>query len=45
LWPSWEAFWAQLPSADAPQVAAPAPLEAFLTTMRGSAAMPKIRIR
>ncbi len=45
LWPSWTAFWANPPDSSEPQVAAPAPLELFLTTMRRGAAEPKIRVR
>ena len=45
LWPSWQDFWANPPDAQAPEVAAPAPLEEFLRTMRGDATEPKIRVR
>ncbi|GAB3277960.1 nuclear transport factor 2 family protein [Parahaliea aestuarii] len=45
LWPSWAEFWANPPSDDEPQVAAPAPLEQFLNTMRRGAPEPKIRVR
>ncbi len=45
LWPSWQAFWDNPPGDDAPEVAAPAPLEEFLTTMRRGAPEPKIRVR
>jgi hypothetical protein len=45
LWPSWEEFWANPPSGDAPEVAAPAPVGEFLNTMRRGAAEPKIRVR
>lgn len=45
LWPSWEDFWANPPSDNDPEVAAPAPLEEFLTTMRRGAPEPKIRVR
>jgi hypothetical protein len=45
LWPSWEAFWANPPASDEPEVAAPAPLDEFLNTMRRGVAEPKIRIR
>ena len=33
------------PDAKAPEVAAPAPLEEFLRTMRGDVTEPKIRVR
>ncbi len=45
LWPSWKAFWANPPTTDEPEVAAPAPLGEFLTRMRGSRDTPKIRVR
>lgn len=45
LWPSWDEFWASPPDSDEPEVAAPAPLEQFLTTMRRDAGDPKIRVR
>ncbi|MCB1676898.1 MAG: nuclear transport factor 2 family protein, partial [Halioglobus sp.] len=45
LWPSWNEFWRNPPQSDEPEVAAPAPLEAFLQTMRRSTDTPKIRIR
>jgi len=45
LWPSWKEFWQNPPSSEEAQVAAPAPLEKFLTTMRRGAAEPKIRVR
>ncbi|WP_116364527.1 nuclear transport factor 2 family protein [Parahaliea mediterranea] len=45
LWPSWAEFWAKAPGDNAPEVAAPAPLEQFLTTMRRGAPEPKIRVR
>jgi SnoaL-like domain len=45
LWPSWATFWANPPDSSAPQVAPPAPLEQFLTSMRRGAAEPKIRVR
>ena len=44
LWPSWKRFWAKPPAGE-PEVAAPAPLGAFLTTMRRGAPDPKIRVR
>jgi hypothetical protein len=45
LWPSWEDFWANPPAEDAPEVAAPAPLEQFLATMRRGSPDPQIRVR
>ncbi len=45
LFPSWEKFWDNPPASDAPEVAAPAPLEKFLDTMRGDGPFPKIQIR
>lgn len=46
LFPSWQAFWAHRPDKDAlPEVAAPAPAEAFLATLRQGAPDPKIRVR
>ncbi|TXS90181.1 nuclear transport factor 2 family protein [Parahaliea maris] len=45
LWPSWAEFWANPPGDEEPQVAAPAPLEEFLATMRRGAPEPKIRVR
>ena len=45
LWPSWEDFWANPPADDAPEVAAPAPLEQFLATMRRGSPDPQIRVR
>jgi len=45
LWPSWEEFWTNPPDSDEPEVAAPAPLDQFLNTMRRGAAEPKIRVR
>jgi hypothetical protein len=44
LWPSWKEFWAQA-SAEAAQVAPPAPLEQFLAGMRRGTPDPKIRVR
>jgi hypothetical protein len=44
LWPSWAEFWKTLP-ADLPQVAAPAPYDKFLETMRRGAPDPRIRVR
>lgn len=45
LWPSWQAFWDNPPGSEEPEVAAPAPLNEFLNTMRAGAPEPKIRIR
>jgi SnoaL-like domain len=45
LWPSWTEFWANPPDNNEPEVAAPAPLEAFLTHMRRGVPDPKIRVR
>ena len=45
LWPSWQAFWDNPPGSEEPEVAAPAPLDEFLNTMRAGAPEPKIRIR
>lgn len=46
LFPSWQQFWSQRPSTDElPEVAPPAPVDAFLQTMRGDTPPPKIRVR
>jgi hypothetical protein len=46
LWPSWKEFWDNPPQGDVlPEVAAPAPLDKFLETMRRGAPNPKIRVR
>jgi len=46
LFPSWEAFWKNPPRDGAtPEVAAPAPRDEFLKTMRGERPFPKIRVR
>jgi len=45
LWPSWQEFWTNPPIGDDPEVAAPAPLDEFLNSMRRGAAEPKIRVR
>lgn len=45
LWPSWADFWANPPGVDEPEVAAPAPLEEFLATLRRGAPEPRIRVR
>ncbi len=44
LWPSWREFWDN-PPAGLPEVAAPAPPEQFLETMRRGAAPPLVRVR
>jgi SnoaL-like domain len=44
LWPSWKEFWAQ-PLVGLPEVAEPAPLDQFLSTMRRGSSVPKIRVR
>ena len=45
LFPSWKAFWAEPISEELPAVAAPAPYETFLKTMRRQQDNPKIRTR
>jgi hypothetical protein len=45
LWPSWQDFWANAPQEGEAEVAAPAPLDQFLNTMRRGEPEPKIRIR
>lgn len=45
LWPSWKEFWAKKPEDELPAVAAPAPLDQFLQTMRRGSGVPKIRVR
>nr|WP_298380771.1 nuclear transport factor 2 family protein [uncultured Halomonas sp.] len=46
LFPSWQEFWATRPDKESlPEVATPAPLEHFLTTMRRGAPAPRIRVR
>lgn len=46
LFPSWKAFWENAPDKNTlPEVAAPAPLNEFLKTMRGDAPLPRIRVR
>lgn len=42
--PSWAAFWERSGPDEAP-VPPPAPLERFIATMRGGAAVPKVRVR
>ena len=44
LWPSWREFWDNPPDG-LPEVAAPAPPEQFLATMRRGATPPKLRVR
>jgi hypothetical protein len=44
LWPSWKSFWANS-APERPFVAAPAPLEDFLKSMRRGAPDPRIRVR
>ncbi len=46
LFPSWQWFWKHPPrDGETPEVAPPAPVGAFLKTMRGDQADPKIRVR
>lgn len=45
LWPSWADFWVNAPDSGEPEVAPPAPLEQFLSSMRRGAAEPRIRVR
>lgn len=45
LWPSWQEFWDNPPGDNVAEVAAPAPIDEFLKTMRRDAAEPKIRVR
>ena len=45
LWPSWREFWLSPPGDDEPEVAAPAPLGEFLSTMRRGEPEPRIRVR
>ena len=45
LWPSWKEFWVNPPGDALAEVAAPAPLEQFLMTMRRNQSDPKIRVR
>ncbi len=44
LFPSWQKFWSQLPD-DVVDVAAPAPMDGFLKTMRADVVDPSIRVR
>jgi hypothetical protein len=45
LWPSWKAFWNAKPNDNLPEVAEPAPLDAFLERMRRGSAAPRVRVR
>lgn len=46
LFPSWKAFWEHAPNREClPQVAAPAAMDEFLSTMRGHAKFPRIKVR
>lgn len=46
LFPSWKAFWSERPDkAHLPEVAAPAPMEKFLATIRRCSPDPRIRVR
>ena len=46
LFPSWEVFWKNPPNDGVtPEVAAPAPINEFLRTMRANHPDPKIRVR
>ena len=46
LFPSWREFWAARPDRDTlPEVAAPAPAERFLQTLRRGTPAPKTRVR
>lgn len=45
LFPSWQSFWANPPSAEEPEVAAPAPVGEFLKRMRADAPEPRLRVR
>lgn len=45
LWPSWSEFWSSSPADALPEVAAPAPIDEFLATMRRGEPEPKIRVR
>ncbi|WOK38175.1 nuclear transport factor 2 family protein [Sphingomonas sp. C3-2] len=44
LFPSWDAFWNRKGAPEGP-VAAPAPFDEFLKTMRGSADAPRVKVR
>jgi len=45
LFPSWQTFWSEPPSDQLPTVAAPAPFEQFLKTMRAGIETTSIRTR
>lgn len=45
LFPSWAEFWKKPPGEGVAEVAAPAPIEKFLETMRAGHPDPKIRVR
>ncbi len=45
LFPSWKSFWDNPPGEHGPALAAPAPAEQFLKTMRGTDAPPSVRVR
>lgn len=45
LFPSWAEFWKAPPGDDLPEVAAPAPLEEFLKTMKAGHPDPRIKVR
>jgi hypothetical protein len=45
VFPSWQTFWREPPSDELPTVAAPAPFEQFLKTMRAGVETPSIRTR
>ena len=46
LFPSWKTFWKNPPKdGETPEVAAPAPIDEFLKTMRAEHPDPKIRVR
>ena len=45
LFPSWETFWQSPPNNDENEVAVPAELDHFLSTMRQGAPDPRIRVR
>ncbi len=46
LFPSWKEFWGARPDkSELPQVAAPAPVERFLETLRRGAPAPRIQVR
>ncbi len=45
MWSSWRRFWDQRPDGELPDVAKPAPMGAFLKTMRGGANHPTLRVR